>query len=56
MRKYSQGKRLQWFGHLERMKEIPWPSKCRSFKVSVSFPGELPRKTQNGIFRSDLRE
>ena len=45
MRKYSQRRRLQWFGHLERMKEIAWPSKCSTFKVSGSFLGGLPRKT-----------
>ena len=26
-----QDRRLQWFGHLERMKESAWSSKCKTF-------------------------
>ena len=39
MRKCLQDRRLQWFGHLERLEGNAWSSKCRGFKVS----GNLPR-------------
>ena len=32
-----QDRGLQWFGHLERMEENAWSSKCTTFKVSGSF-------------------
>ena len=45
MREYLQDRRLQWFGHLEKMDESVWSSKCRTFKVSCSFPRGRPKKT-----------
>ena len=37
---FLQNRRLQWFGHLERMKENPLSSKCR-FEVVVLPEEEL---------------
>ena len=34
MSKCVQDRRLEWFGHLERMEESAWSSKCRTFQVS----------------------
>ena len=36
MRRYLLDRRLQWFGHLERMEENGWLSKHRTFKISGS--------------------
>ena len=33
-----QDKKLQQFDHLEILEESTWPSKCRTFKISDSFP------------------
>ena len=55
MRKCLQDRRLQWFGHLERLEGNAWSSKCRAFKVS----GNLPRVWQgicSKVIRSDLKE
>ena len=38
IRECSKVRRMQWSGHLERMEESAWSSKCRTFKVSGSFP------------------
>ena len=46
----------KWFGHLERIEECAEFTKCRTFKVSGSFPRARPRKTWNEVIRSDLRE
>ena len=43
-------------GQLERMEESVWSGKCRTFKVSSSFPGGQPRKTWNEVIRSDMKE
>ena len=51
-----QDRSLQWFTHLERVKESAWPSKCRTFKVSDSFPRGRPRKTWNEVIKSNLKE
>ena len=51
-----QGERLQWFGHLERMEDSGFSSKCRTFKISGSFPRRWPRKTWNEVVRVDLKE
>ena len=39
--------RLQWLDHPQRMEVIAWSSKCRSFKVSASFPRGRCRKIWN---------
>ena len=52
-----QDRTLQWFGHLESMEEIALSSKYRTFKVNGNFPTrERPRKTQNEVIISDLKE
>ena len=38
------------------MEENAWSSKCRTFKVSGSFPRGRPRKTWNELIRIDLKE
>ena len=40
MRECEKDRRLQWFGHLEKMEECVSSSKCRNFKVIGSFPRE----------------
>ena len=47
------GRRLQWFGHLERMEESAWFSKCRIFSSSIH--RGRPRKICNEVIRSDLK-
>ena len=39
--------KLQWFGHLEEMKEIAWYRTYRKFKVSGSFHKGRPGR--NGM-------
>ena len=56
MRKYLQDRKLHCFGHLERMEANASSSKCRTFKVSGSFPIGQPRNTWNEVSRSDLKE
>ena len=56
VRECVQDRRLQWFGHLERIKESAWSSKCRTFKVRGSLPRGRPRKIWNEVIRSDLKE
>ena len=38
------------------MEENVWSSKCRTFKVSSSFPRGRPRKTWIGVIKIDLKE
>ena len=38
------------------MEESARSSKCRTFKVSGSFPRGRPRKTWNEVIQSDLKE
>ena len=56
VREFFDDRRLQWLGHLERIEENTWSRKCRTFKVSGNFPRGQPRKTWNGVIRSDLKE
>ena len=51
-----QRKRLQWFGHLERMDENDWPSKCRRITLDGVLPKGRPKKTWNELVRKDLQE
>ena len=37
-RECVQDRRLQWFGHPERMNDSAWSSKCRTFTVSGRIP------------------
>ena len=37
IREYLRDRRLQWFGHVEKMEESAWSSKRRIFKISGSF-------------------
>ena len=41
MRRDLLDRRLQWFGHLERMEENGWLSKHRTFKISGSLPQNM---------------
>lgn len=45
MNKCLQDRKLQWFGHMERMEQDVWFSKS-TFKVSGSFSKRRPRQTQ----------
>ena len=56
MRQCLLDRRLQSFGHLEKMEEGARSSKCRAFKVSNSFPQGQQRKTWNVVTRKDLKE
>ena len=56
MRERLQGRRLQWFCHLERMEESAWFSICRSLKITDSFPRERPKKTRNEVNRINLEQ
>ena len=47
LREYLQDRRPKWFGHLEKMEESSWSSKCGTSKVIDSFPRGRPRKTWN---------
>lgn len=38
VREFSQDGTLKWFAFLERKEEGAWLSKCRTLKVSGSFP------------------
>lgn len=38
MRDNLQDRRPQSFGHLKKIKQSTWSSKCRTFKFSGSFP------------------
>ena len=49
MRGYLQDRKLQWFGHLERIEE-------KTYKVSGRFPRRPPTKTWNVLIRNDLKE
>ena len=55
-RECLQDGRLKWFGHLERMQDRVWSSKCRIFKISGSRPRGLQRETRNEVMRSGLKE
>lgn len=55
-RECLQDGRLQWFGQVERMEESAWCRICRTFKCSVSFPRQRPRKTLNELLTNDPKE
>ena len=55
MKECLQDRKLQWFGHLERMEESARFDKGTTFKVSSSFPRGLLRKTWPEVFRIDLK-
>ena len=40
----------------KKMEESAWSSKCRTLKVSNSFPRGRPRKTWKEVIRSALKE
>ena len=52
MRECLQDRRLQWFGHLERMEEIVLSGKCRTFMISGTFLKGDPGK--HGIRLSEV--
>ncbi len=51
-----QKRRLRWFGHLERMEEDNWVSKCRHLEVAGSRGRGRPRKTWDEVVQRDLLE
>ena len=55
-RECLQDSRLQWFGHLERMKENARSSKRRTLKVSVSLHRGRPWETRNEVIRRYLKQ
>lgn len=56
IRDVVQTRRLRWFGHLERMEEDNWVSKCRGMVVEGTKPRGRPRKTWQEVIRADLRQ
>ena len=56
VRELIQTKRLSWFGHLERMDDNNWVSKCRHCVVDGRSVKGRPRKTWNEVVRNDLKE
>ena len=51
-----QNRRLRWFGHIERMDESAWVSRCRAVEVAGSVGRGRPKKTWEEVIRMDLRE
>ena len=56
VRALIQSRRLSWFGHVERMDDDNWVSKCRSYAVEGRSVRGRPRKTWNEVVRNDLKE
>ena len=56
MRERLQDRRLQWFGHIERIEESAWSSKCRTVYVSGGFLRGRPKEIWNEVIRSGLKE
>ena len=56
MQECLRDRRLQWFGHEERLEKSAWSSKCRTFYVSCSFPRGRPREMWNQVIRYNLKE
>ena len=56
VREYIQHRRLQWFGHLERIEVDAWISKCRDIMVDGSLARGRPQKSWSEVVRKDLRE
>ena len=46
--------RLKWFGHLERMEDNNWVSKCRTMQVDGQRSRGRPRKTWDEMITNDL--
>ena len=42
-------RRLQWFDLQERMEDNFWSSKCKTFKISCSFPREMKRNMEVNV-------
>ena len=49
MRQPLQNRRLPWVGHLERMEECFWPSKCGKVEGSVRILRDQPRKAWSEV-------
>ena len=43
---------LRWFGHIERMENENWISKCRSLVIDLAAEMGRPRKTWNEVART----
>ena len=51
-----QQRRLEWFGHIKRMGDEAWPSRCRNVIVEGVMGKGRPKITWNEVIRRDLRE
>ena len=56
LRECMQHRRLQWFGHLEKMEANAWASKCRDIMVDDRLARGRPRKSWSEVVRKDLRD
>ena len=56
IRECVQRRRLQWFGHVERMEPTAWPSLCRNLVVNGKKSKGRPRLTWNEVIKKDLKE
>ena len=48
----TQQMHLRWFGHIERMKNENWISKCRSLVTDLAVEMGRPRKTWNEVVQN----
>ena len=47
---------LRWFGHVERMDNDNWISKCRNLVVAGTSSGGRPNKTWHEVILGDMHE
>ena len=48
-------KRLEWFGHLERMEDTAWANKCRDLQINGRTGRGRPKTTWNEVVKRDLK-
>ena len=46
---------MRWFGHLKRMNEEDWVSRCREFEVAGAKNRGRSRKTWSECVKTDIR-
>ena len=49
-------RRLEWFGHLERMEIGTWASRCRNIEIEGSVPKGRTKLTWNELIKKDLKD
>ena len=49
-------RRLEWFGHVERMDERTWASRCRYIEIEGNIPKGRPKLTWNQLIKKDLKD